>query len=281
MQIIKSSEDIKSLKNNKIIGAENLALNNSEIRFGGEGNILFCEKGVKLVNSQLKFFGNNCVIYLCENKHDYILDVSVYNSSSFFMGKNNYINGVLHAVLSERKNIVIGSGNLFSFGIWIRTADPHLVYSADTKKRINPSKSVYIGDHVWIGQGALVLKGTKLHSGCILGGGAVCAGKEVPSNTSWGGNPAKQLSSGIFWDYPCVHGWKEEDTESHQTFKSDSYIYKEDSKTVAFDITDKSLDGAKSADEKLEILSKTAQNTDKNRFSLDFTDTKKKGFFKR
>lgn len=78
--------------------------------------------------------------------------------NTLYIGKNNYFNGKLNLILSERKHIVIGDDGLFSFGIWLRTADPHLIYSCETHERINPSKNILIGDHVWIGQGSLVLK---------------------------------------------------------------------------------------------------------------------------
>ena len=46
----------------------------------------------------------------------------------------------------------------------IRTADPHIIYDIH-RKRINPSKSVFIGDHVWCGQNVLLLKGCRVGSG--------------------------------------------------------------------------------------------------------------------
>lgn len=270
MQIIKTKEDIAGLQDNQIIGAEGLELQNSDIRFNGKGNILFLENKVKLVNSNLKFFGDNCVIYLGESTCNYTLDVTVYRDSVFCMGRNNYINGTLHAVVSERKNIFIGSGNLLSFGIWLRTADPHLIYSGDTHRRINPSSSVFIGDHVWLGQAAMVLKGSQLHSGCILGAMALLSGKSLPSNTSWGGNPARLLGENIFWERSCVHNWDEAETAAHETYKSDCFMYKEDAETLPFSVVDSGLETLKTADEKLEMLKIISAVESKNRFALNY-----------
>lgn len=275
MQIIKSFEDVSSLSDNKIIGAENITFIDSEIRFSGEGNILVCEENVKLKNSQLKFNGDNCVIYLSSSSHYYILDVTVYRNSVFYMGKNNYINGALHAVLSEQKNIIIGNDNLFSFGVWIRTADPHLVYSVESNKRVNPSKSVFIGDHVWIGQGAMILKGSKIGSGSILGAMALCAGKTIPSNTSWGGNPAKEIGSGIFWSGESVHSWDGKQTAEHETFMGKPFVYKKSEKN-AFDYSETVfLTYGENAEDKLEYLKSLSENKDRNRFYIKPSDKRK------
>ena len=268
MQIIKTKEDIAELKDNRIIG-EDFTLQNSDIRFNGEGNILFVENGVKLVNSNIKFLGDNCVVYLGESSCSYNLDVTVYRDSVFYMGRNNYTNGALHAVVSERKNIFIGSDNLLSFGIWLRTADPHLIYSGETHRRINPSQSVFIGDHVWIGQAAMVLKGSELHSGCILGAMALSSGKSLPSNTSWGGNPARQIGENIFWERSCVHNWDEAETAAHEVYDSDSFMFKEDAETLPFSVLDSGLETLKTAEEKLGMLKNISDVGGKNRFALN------------
>ena len=91
-----------------------------------------------------------------------------------------YFNDVVNVILSESKNVVVGNGCLFSIGNWLRVADPHLIYNADTMKRINFSKSIYIGDHVWIGQNSLVLKGTQIGSGSIVAAGSLTT-KKMPS----------------------------------------------------------------------------------------------------
>ena len=59
------------------------------------------------------------------------------------------LRGQRSLLLSERKNIIIGDQCLFSHTIWFRNADPHLIYDNITNKRINPTQSIYIGDHVW------------------------------------------------------------------------------------------------------------------------------------
>lgn len=266
-------------ENNKFLGTPP-AMKNSVIRFNGSGNILFCEEGVSLSKCTITFNGNDCVIFLCKNKHDYKLKVTVYNKSAFFVGRDNYFNGVLNAILSERKHLFIGNSGLFSFDIWIRSADPHLIYDAISKQRINPSKSVFLGDHVWVGQGALILKGTHIHSGSIVGAGSVVPGKKIASNTSWGGNPARELRQNVFWTERCVHGWSEAQTEESQSFDKDAYIYKNDPQTrLPFEEIDRRLTEAADANERYEYLQTLTKDVPKNRFALE-PEHIRSGYFK-
>lgn len=220
-------EEIKDFnqtaKDNKIIvdSTKSTLDSNSVIKFNGKNNILVIEDGVKLVNSRISFGGDNAVVYLSRNKYIYYLDINAYSNTCVFIGKDNFFNGRLSLIASERKNIIIGDNGLISFGIFVRTADPHLIYSCETKQRINKSKSVLIGDHVWLGQGALILKGTKIGSGSILGGGAVVSNKSVFSNASAVGNPAKIVAKNIFFSKESVHNFNKNQTEEFSVMQSD------------------------------------------------------------
>lgn len=139
-------------------------------------------------------------------------------------------------ILSEQRHCLIGDECLFSCDITIRNADPHLIYNCDTMDRINPTKSVYIGDHVWIGQNCMILKGTEIDSGSIIGACSVVTNKKIPSNTIWAGNPAREISRNVFWDEECVHAYKEDRTNLSEQYgelilsrynneKADQWIY--------------------------------------------------------
>ena len=62
------------------------------------------------------------------------------------------------------------------------------------KERDNPSavisKSVLIGDNVFIGQNVTILKGVKIGDNVVIGNGAVVT-KSFPDNVIIAGNPAK------------------------------------------------------------------------------------------
>lgn len=279
---------LPDLSGNKVfVDAGKSFLENSTVCFNGTGNILFVEDGVKLSRSTVKFMGNNCLIYLKKSSRVFCVQIDVYNNSTVYIGGGNYFNGALHMSASEEKNVVIGDDGLYSFDTWIRTADPHLVYSTESHERLNPSQSVFIGDHVWIGQSAIVLKRSVIGSGSVIGAASVVAGKKVPSNVSFGGNPARLIRKGVFFLGESVHGWTEEKAKEFEICDEDRWIYEDDGKTLNLAEIDAALTHAADAQERLDIVKSTfAVQGNKNRFFVPLPKEekedavpKKKGFF--
>lgn len=202
-------------KGNKIVGYLPKVIDSS-IKFNGENNILYCDENVCLNKSALNFNGCNSLIYLGTGMHK--VDISLWNDSVCHCGKFIHYTDTLTFYLSEHKHCFIGDSCIISFDVLIRNSDPHLIYSCNDGNRINPTKSVYIGDHVWIGQNVRILKDTQIDSGSILGAGSVVAGKKIPHNSIWAGSPSRQIRGGIFWDKTCVHGFTEEMTESSMNY---------------------------------------------------------------
>ena len=239
----------------------------TSIRFTGKNSILFIEDGVNIRDSEIVLEGNNAIVYLSRNKHVYRLKVHAYSNTCIYIGRDNYFNGRATLIASERKNIIIGDDGLFSFGIYVRTADPHLLYSCETKERINESRSVLMGDHVWIGQGALLLKGTSIGSGSVIGGGAVVSGKAIPSNTVAAGNPAKVIKKGIFFSKECVHNYGKKKSEKYKRMDSDQWIYESEEVKYNLKSVDSHLYKQKTSQDRLTVIEKEhVNNPEKNRF---------------
>lgn len=273
-QVVERISDLSKvdeLTANKILfqdNKENVNLKNSELIFKGENNIVFLENNVTLQDSRIIFEGDNNVVYLCSSDNAYLLNVTTFNRSLLYIGEDNYFSGTVYATLSERKHLVIGDEGVFSFGLYFRTADGHPIYDIETSKRINPSKSVFIGDSVWLGQNATILKGTKIGSGSIVGANSVVSGKTIPSNTIWGGNPAKQIKKNVFYGKDSVNWFWVAKTKEFEEETDRSYIYKkEDGVTKSFKKIEKDLDNIKNPEKKLKYAIENIRNCkEKNRF---------------
>ncbi len=257
-----------AIGDNLIIGAPVCSENSVVFKPGTKGNILYCEDNLDLTQCKITFNGNHSLVFLFGSKHRYHLNVAIHQDSVLYIGRDNYFNSVVNLVLSERKHIFIGDNGLFSFGIWMRTADPHLVYSCDTHKRINPSKNILIGDHVWIGQETVILKGSRICSGSIIGAHSTVSGKLIPSNQSWGGSPVKKIAEKVFFDSSCVHNWTKKQTKAARVYASDEWDYTDTQVTVPAKGLFKQLDELQTASARLDfILSNPAVLQGKYRFA--------------
>jgi acetyltransferase-like isoleucine patch superfamily enzyme len=138
--------------------------------------------------------------------------VSIYAASQFAVGEHGHIKVgdftlLVGALLTCETSIEIGSHCLISWGTGIADSDFHPVAAAQRRidaealapffhgKPDRPleavkSRPVKIGNNVWIGMNAIVLKGVTIGDNSIIAAGAVVT-KDVPPNTVVAGNPAR------------------------------------------------------------------------------------------
>jgi acetyltransferase-like isoleucine patch superfamily enzyme len=103
--------------------------------------------------------------------------------------------GLSSAVLSARASITIGDNVMV--GGNVRIFD-HNYHSLDFRKRRNLAEDqpdckrspVVIGNDVFIGTNAMILKGVTLGDRAIIGAGSVVS-CDVPADEVWAGNPAR------------------------------------------------------------------------------------------
>ena len=269
MEKVEKKGEILNLKHNKFIGNVPKLIG-SKIIFKGENNIFFCDKNVILNGCNLTFNGDNSLVFLSSNCHEYKINVNIFNNSVLYFGTNNYINETMNILISEEKNVVIGNTGLFSLDIWMRVSDAHAIYETENKKRINPSKSIYLGDYVWIGQSSMILKGTKIGSGSVIAGKSVVAGKTIASNTCWGGNPARKIYDNIFFENPCVNNWSSKEIKEKMISNSESFIFKDiKEEKKSFEDIELNLKNIISSKDKLKYLIENIRTKNfKNRFFI-------------
>lgn len=261
-------------KGNKIVGYFPKTIN-SNINFIGENNILYCDENVCLNKSTLNFRGCNSLIYLGTAEHK--INITLWNDSVCHCGSFIKYTDTSTFWVGERKHFFIGDSCLIAIDMHVRNADFHSIYSCSDGNRINPAKSVYIGDHVWIGRNVTILKNTQIDSGSILGANTVVAGKQIPHNSIWAGSPSRQIKDEIFWDKTVTYDFTEEMAESsmnynkfisenRENFHADYWIYEYDeNQVIEWDYIESALSYGTSL-EKCDFLIELNAAKTKNRF---------------
>lgn len=96
--------------------------------------------------------------------------------------------------ITAGKKIHIGSGSLFARDVALRSDDVHYI----VEDGYEPSKPITIGNHVWIGQGATILKGVTIGNDSIIAAKALVV-NDIPPHSLAAGVPARIVRENINW----------------------------------------------------------------------------------
>lgn len=189
----------------KLEGSLKIILNSgyivkSKIIVNGDDNIILFDDDVKIINCQFVINGDNCLIdfrgkRIMKNSKFELLDSNTQLTVNSNTGFNN--NRILVAGIGNRINI--GSECIFAENAEVWASDTHSILDVKTNLRINPDMPIFIDDHVWIGNRALIFKGVTVGKNAIIGAGSIVT-KNVESNTLVAGIPAMVIKENIKWD---------------------------------------------------------------------------------
>jgi len=190
-----------------------------EIIDNGEGNVFQAEDEAALFG-QITFNGSNSYARIGKpvqaGRFDFILHsgcsidigaqlisgalrIHANDGGHVSMGPQCGINGTMSIAVPEPSRVSIGRDCLFADGITMMTSDCHSIFDRETRRRINPARSIEIGARVWVGASALILKGAVIGRGSIIGANAVVEG-EVPEFCTAAGNPLRIVRRNVTWD---------------------------------------------------------------------------------
>ncbi len=143
-------------------------------------SILSIAKGAKLeIKNNFKIF-SGALVYVNKN-------------ATLVLG-SGYINNNL--TLHCFTLIEIGEDVAISEQVIIRDSDNHIITS---NKNQEMTKPIRIGNHVWIGIRATILKGVALGDGAIVAAGAIVT-RDVPERCLAVGVPARVIKEDITWE---------------------------------------------------------------------------------
>ena len=165
-------------KNNEIIIGDFVRMKDCTIIIHGSHN--------KIIIGDFSFLNQ---IELCiENENNEIL-----------IGKHTNIYGRSHFAVIEGTKILIGDYCLFSGDLHFRTGDSHSILDEEGK-RINASKDIVIGNHVWIGTKVTCLKGVRVSEDSIVAATTTLCKCYEQKKCIIAGVPGKIVKTGVNWD---------------------------------------------------------------------------------
>lgn len=118
-------------------------------------------------------------------------NIHVFENAILSIGDGTYINEGANVAVKHR--ISIGEHCAISNDVSIMDSDFHTIIDKEEKE-----SGVSIGNHVWIGEGAIILKNVSIGDNCIIGAKTVVT-KNVPSGCVAVGNPMKIIKTDVNW----------------------------------------------------------------------------------
>lgn len=128
------------------------------------------------------------------------------NTSAVHIGENTTFGDNLRIHANSGKRVVIGKNSMISRDVVFWSGDGHSIFDVTTGTNINsiyskqPSyrNTIVLGEHVWVGDGAMLLHGTDIGEGSIVGAKSV-AKLRCANNVSLAGNPAGVIKENVAW----------------------------------------------------------------------------------
>lgn len=115
--------------------------------------------------------------------------MAIHEGAEFRCG-SGFFNCGSEIICSQR--ITIGDRCIFGPQVVIRDDDEHYIGNSARTAPVN------IGNDVWVGTRAIILKGVTVGDGAVVAAGSVVA-KDVPAHSIVGGVPARVIREGILW----------------------------------------------------------------------------------
>ena len=196
---------------NHILPKNKLRCKNGKLRAGvsvfkglkiinrGSDNEVIIGDFVRIKNSTIILRGNHNRVSIGD--FSYLNDVELYTENSgneITIGKHTTMSGQAHFAAIEGTRISIGDDCLFSSDLHFRTGDSHSILNEEGK-RINPSKDIVIGDHVWIGTKVTCLKGVHVSDNSIVAATTTLCREYDQKNAVIAGVPGKVVRTGVNW----------------------------------------------------------------------------------
>ncbi len=174
-------------------------LSGLNIKVNGKNNYIVFKDFDRLKNCKIVIKGNNNTIYIDDDVSLNSVEFHIEDDNNeIVIGKHTKICGRTHLAAIEGTKILIGENCLFSSELHFQTGDSHSILIDG--KRVNASKDIIIGNHVWIGTRVTCLKGVRVPDNSIVAATTTLCRSFEQSNCIIGVVPGKIIKNEVDWD---------------------------------------------------------------------------------
>ncbi len=177
-----------------------------DIRFKGSNNRLVISPKADVKDLLVTFSGDNGQIDIeqtTKKRAGLRFELRCGHESRIRIGENVGCAGRTFLSAVEGVSVTIGADVMFAKNIEVRGDDTHPIFDVHTEKRVNPSQSIVVGEHVWIAKHAVVMGGVTIGDGSVIGFRSIVT-SSIPNNCIAVGAPARVVRRDIAWERPEV-----------------------------------------------------------------------------
>jgi acetyltransferase-like isoleucine patch superfamily enzyme len=178
-----------------------LDINGLSININGNNNEIRIELPANFISTSIVMDGDNNKFILKTTLHRNIRHTTfgLEGGSEIYVGSGMSSYRDINIVAKNGKNIHIGNECMFAREIMVRNNDGHIILDNVTKEIINAPEDIFIGDNVWIGMRSMILKGSHIPNGSIIGAMSLVNKKFEQENILIAGVPARQIRENVEW----------------------------------------------------------------------------------
>ena len=191
LNISGNNNEIVLIKDGKEIPYE--PIKGLSINVTGNSNKIVIELPSKFINTSIIMNGDNNYFSIKPTRHRFIRHTSfgMENGGIITLGGGISVYRNLNVVAKSGKRVDIGDECMFARDIIIRNNDGHTITDTITGEILNAPEDIKIHDKVWVGTRCMILKGSEISEGSIVGAMALVNKKFCEPNILIAGGPAK------------------------------------------------------------------------------------------
>lgn len=172
------------------------------ITITGNSNTVMVEVPTKFIAVSIVMNGDNNFCHIKTTKHRFIRHTSfgMENGGIITVGSGISVYRNLNVVAKNGKKVEIGDECMFARDVIIRNNDGHTITDTLTGEILNAPEDIIIHDRVWVATRSMILKGSEIREGSIVGAMSLVNKKFDEPNIILAGVPAKKIRGNVSWD---------------------------------------------------------------------------------